>query len=138
MPKLGRALPFIGAVALVIVISVFAYSGHIPSIVSEIGADKVLHAAMGCTLTVLLARVLRGRAWLAGVLVFLPLALDEYLQRFSTTRSSDWGDLFADFAGVAIAVAFVMLRRRRSAQFGVQADCDEGSDQFHDGCVIRG
>ena len=79
MPK--RAVPFIAAVALVVVISVLAYSGYIPSMVSRLGLDKVLHAAMGCALTVLLARALRGRAVLAGVLVMLPLATDEYLDR---------------------------------------------------------
>ena len=110
MPK--RAVPFVAAFALVIAISVLAYSGGIPSFVSELGLDKVLHAAMGFALTALLARALRGRAVLAGVLVMLPLATDEYLQRFSSSRSSDWADLIADVIGVTLAVAFVVVRRQ--------------------------
>jgi len=108
MPK--RALPFVAAVALVIAISVLAYNGGVPSFVARLGLDKVLHAAMGFALTALLARALRGRAVVAGVIVMLPLATDEYLQRFSESRSSDWADLAADIIGVTLAILVVRGR----------------------------
>lgn len=101
----SRALHFCVAVFVVVALSVAAYSGRIPSLVTGHGIDKVVHATMGATLTFLLARALRGRAVLAALLVLLPLAVDEYLQRFSHMRSSDWGDLAADVAGALLAIA---------------------------------
>jgi VanZ family protein len=90
---------------VVVTTSTAAYTGAIPSLVAGHGIDKVLHATMGATLTFLLARALRGRTALAALLVLVPLATDEYLQRFSRMRSSDWGDLAADVVGALLAVA---------------------------------
>jgi VanZ family protein len=98
-------VPFCVAVVVVLALSIAAYSGKVPSLVAGHGIDKVLHGAMGATLTFLLARALRGRAVLAALLVLVPLATDEYLQRFSPTRSSDWGDLAADVVGALLAIA---------------------------------
>lgn len=100
----SHTAPFLAAVAVVIVISNAAYAGMIPPLVASHGLDKVLHAAMGAGLTFLLARVLGGRAWLAAVLVLVPLAIDEYFQRYSPTRSSDWADLAADIVGALVAI----------------------------------
>jgi VanZ family protein len=100
-----RTVHFCFAVLVVVALSVAAYSGRIPSFVTGHGIDKVLHATMGATLTFLLARLFRGRAVLAALLVLAPLAADEYLQRFSPMRSSDWGDLAADVMGALLAVA---------------------------------
>jgi VanZ family protein len=101
----SRVLPFCVAVVVVVALSTVAYSGKIPSLITGHGIDKVVHGAMGATLTFLLARALRGRAVLAALLVLVPLATDEYLQRFSPMRSSDWGDLAADVAGALLAIA---------------------------------
>jgi VanZ family protein len=90
---------------VVVATSIAAYAGRIPSLFAGPGIDKVLHATMGATLTFLLVPVLRGRAVLAALLVLAPLATDEYLQRFSPVRSSDWGDLAADAVGALLAVA---------------------------------
>lgn len=108
-----RVRPFAIAVGVVVAISVAAYAGQIPSFVAAHGVDKVLHATMGATLTFLLTRALRGRAAVAAVMVMIPLALDEYLQRFSATRSSDWGDLAADVTGVMLGVILHHARTLR-------------------------
>lgn len=110
----SRTAPFLAAVAAVIMISNAAYAGRIPPLIASHGLDKVLHAAMAAGLTFLLARVLGGRAWLAAALVLLPLATDEYLQRYSPARSSDWADLAADIVGALIAVAIYRARARRT------------------------
>ena len=99
---------------MVVALSLVAYAGHVPAFIAAHGIDKVLHAAMSLTLTALLARGLGGRAVLAGALVIAPLAIDEYMQRFSASRSSDYGDLVADLLGVLLAIA---IARSRPALF---------------------
>jgi hypothetical protein len=116
------ALPFAVAATTAVAVSIAAYAGMVPGFVAAHGVDKVLHAATGAMLTWLLARALRGRVLLAALLVVVPLAIDEYLQRYSAVRSSDWGDLAADVAG---AVSIVLLHRRRPRAV-VQADEREG------------
>lgn len=101
----SRALPLLAAVATFGAVSAVAYAGRIPAFVSARGIDKLLHASMGATLTLCLAHALRGRAAIAGVLVLVPLAVDEYLQRYSAARSSDWNDLAADVVGIVLAIA---------------------------------
>lgn len=123
-----RALHFCVAVLVVVALSVAAYGGRMPSFVAGHGIDKVVHATMGATLTFLLARALRGRAVLAAFLVLVPLAMDEYLQRFSHMRSSDWGDLAADVIGALLAVAIhraLSLLRSRSLSALSPAEHDE-------------
>jgi VanZ family protein len=100
-----RLLSFSAAVLLAIAMSIVAYAGHVPPTVAAHGIDKVFHAAMGFALTLLLGRALRGRFVLAGCAVLVALATDEYLQRFSAYRSSDWFDLLADVVGGSHALA---------------------------------
>ncbi len=99
-----RFLPFAGAFATVLLISLAAYTRHLPAFVAAHGIDKVLHATMAATLTFLLGRALRGRGILAGIIVFTGLGIDEYFQRYSSARSSDVYDLFADFVGIVIGI----------------------------------
>lgn len=108
-----RYLPLAVAAGAVVLMSTVAYTGRVPAFVAAHGIDKVLHATMTFTLTLLLARALRGRALLAAVLVMVPVAIDEYMQRFSPSRSSDWSDLVADFVGVALALGWRSALRRR-------------------------
>jgi len=97
----------------VVGVSAAAYTGHIPHVFSSHGVDKALHATMTFTLTFLLARLLRSRAVLAGLIVMIPVGIDEYAQRFSTSRSSDWLDLAADLVGVLLAIFVVHRTTRR-------------------------
>ena len=114
-----RTAPFVFAACCVVAMSVVAYSGVVPPYVAKYRLDKVLHAAMGFTLTLLLARALRGRALLAAVVVFVPVAVDEYLQGYSACRSSDWADLAADVVGIATAVALSWrIERARALEAG--------------------
>jgi VanZ family protein len=122
-----RYAPFILACATVVALSLVAYAGHVPAFVAAHGIDKVLHAAMSLTLTALLARGLRGRALLAAVVVITPLAIDEYMQRFSASRSSDYGDLVADALGVMIAIAIV---RSRPALFDTPPSRRHGTEDL--------
>lgn len=109
-----RFLPLALTVALAIGLSLVAYAGYVPPTIAAHGIDKVLHLTMGFLLAFALGLALRGRIVLAGALVFVPLALDEYFQRFSAARSSDWGDLLADALGVVLAIAgAAALRSRR-------------------------
>ncbi len=107
--------PFLAAVGCTVLLSVFAYGGGVPEWVGAHDVDKVLHGTMTFSLTFLLGRVLRARVALAGLLVFVPVATDEYLQRFSLARSSDWADLAADAIGIVLAIALTLgLRYWRS------------------------
>lgn len=113
-----RFLGFGVAVGAVILTSIAAYGAKIPPQISEHGVDKILHATMGAILTYLLARAIAPRhAGIAALVVFVPLAADEYLQRFSASRSSDWGDLFADALGIVLAAWAVHRTTRRRLRF---------------------
>src|SRR4051812_40629408 len=94
-----RFIPIALTAGLAVAMSIFAYAGHVPPTVAAHGLDKVLHLTMSFVLTIGLGRALRGRVALAALAVFAMLAIDEYLQRFSSHRSSDWGDLLADAVG---------------------------------------
>jgi VanZ family protein len=109
-----RYAPFALAALAVVGISVAAYTGHTPIALSMHGIDKVLHASMTLTLTYLLGRALKNRAWLAGILVMVPVSIDEYMQRFSSARSSDWWDLAADLTGVTIAIVLTYVLTKRN------------------------
>lgn len=111
-----RFLPLSIAAALAITMSLFAYSGHVPPEIAAHGIDKLLHAAMTFTLTLCLGRALRGRIALAASLVFAVFAVDEFLQRFSASRTSDWGDLLADGVGSTLAIAAWMKVRSSLAR----------------------
>jgi VanZ family protein len=114
-PIRSAQLTFLAAVAGVIGVSVAAYAGLTPPALSSHGVDKVLHATMAAVLTFCLARAMKGRAALAAILVMIPVGIDEYLQRFSHRRSSDWGDLAADVVGALLVVAIYTLRRRAAS-----------------------
>ena len=109
------ALPFFKAI-LDVAISTLAYTSHVPSFLSSHGIDKVLHATMTLTLTLLLARALRGRVLLAAIMIMTPVAIDEYMQRFSPSRSSDWADLIADVVGVMLAITITRWRSPRDSE----------------------
>jgi VanZ family protein len=108
-----RYLPIASVAALSILMSIVAYGGHVPPSIAAHGVDKVLHLAMSFLLTLALGRALRGRVALAAIAVLSVLAIDEYAQRFSSVRSSDWADLAADFAGSMLAIACARAQRAR-------------------------
>jgi hypothetical protein len=78
--------------------------------------DKVVHFGMGGALAFFLDGVLRQRmialgprAWslrvpLAALLILVPAGIEEFLQRYSTQRTSSFGDFAADLAGVTFCV----------------------------------
>ncbi len=108
----ARWLAFVAAVAAVAVGATCAYHGLVPSLVGREHVDKVLHFAMGATLAGLLDRALDRRARrtpagavpLAAVLVLVTLGAEEYLQRFSASRTSSVGDFTADALGVLAGI----------------------------------
>ena len=105
---------FLAAVALVTALSARAYSHGLPAWLGAGHTDKVLHFAMAGTLAFFLDGMLRGRpAWrgsfappLASLLVIVPVGIEEFLQRYSTSRTSDIWDFAADVAGVTCFVLF--------------------------------
>lgn len=113
-----RFVPVTFAIMLAVVLSFVAYAGFVPDFVSARGIDKALHAAMGCVLTLALCRALRGRIFASAAVVFAVLAVDEYCQRFSGSRTSDWRDLFADVAGILTAMASASRSRRKAGRTG--------------------
>ena|SRR5687767_9779108 len=103
-------LGFGAAMASVAIVSFVAYSGHLPRGLSMNPVDKILHGSMAATLAFFLDRGLRGRPLWSGsivpraALLVVPLGIEEYLQRFSATRSSSLGDFAADALGVVIGI----------------------------------
>lgn len=101
---------FVAAIGLVVTLSVGAYGHGLPAWLGAGQIDKVLHFAMAGTLAFFLDGMLRARpAWrgsfappLASVLVLVPVGIEEYLQRYSATRTSDIRDFAADVAGVIV------------------------------------
>lgn len=110
------AVAFSAAVALVIVLSAAAYRQSLPTWLGDGDTDKVLHFAMSGTLAFFLDGMLRARpAWrgsfappLASVLVIVPVGIEEFLQRYSPSRTSDFWDFAADVAGVT---CFILVAR---------------------------
>jgi hypothetical protein len=118
------AICFAGVAATVVFVSILAYAHLVPNWVSARNIDKILHFTMGGVLAFFLDRTLRQRrAWggrwappLSSVLVLVPVGIDEYLQRFSSARSSSWGDFAADVAGIVVCTVLSrrLLQNRRS------------------------
>ena len=110
------AVAFSAAVALVVTLSAAAYSQGLPAWLGAGHTDKVLHFAMAGTLAFFLDGMLRARAaWrgafappLASVLVIVPVGIEEFLQRYSASRTSDIWDFAADVAGVT---CFILIAR---------------------------
>lgn len=111
------------AVALVIAggLSLAAYADELPAFVTTTPhVDKVLHVLVGGLLAFFLDGALGRRALgrsfarvpAATVAILVPAGVDEYLQRYSATRSSSLGDFAADVVGV---VVFTWLSRRAAA-----------------------
>jgi VanZ family protein len=112
-------------IALVVAMSVAAYTGMIPTSLPEVPhADWLGHAVGIGGLAFFLDGVLRqrplwgGRGSLAAAIVLFVAGVEEYAQRFSPRRSSSWGDFAADVVGVFF---FVWLSRRLTAARGTRA-----------------
>lgn len=99
-------------------LSLAAYGNELPAwVTTTTGVDKLLHVAVGGMLAFFLDGALarrsvalgRVRLPLAAVVILVPTAVEEFLQRYSTTRSSDPLDFAADVVGVAL---FTWLSRR--------------------------
>jgi hypothetical protein len=101
--------------ALAVGLTVLAYREELPSSFVTGYRDKIWHFSLSGLLTFFLDGALRrrgigpgGRIPLAPLLILLPAGLEEYLQRYATFRTSSFGDLAADAAGV---VVFLWLSR---------------------------
>jgi hypothetical protein len=114
---------FVAHLALVVAISIGAYTGRLPtSLPAFPHADKLGHAVLIGGLAFFLDGALERRrlfeAWafprLAPVLVLLVAGVEEYLQRLSPRRSSDLGDFAADVVGVCF---FTWLSARVAQRF---------------------
>lgn len=109
----------LGASALVAgVLSLSAYADGLPAVLHRVRhADKVIHFSICGALAFFLDGALRRRALrvgrvaipLAAVLILVPAAIEESLQRYAVHRTSSVGDFVADALGVA---CFVWLSRR--------------------------
>jgi hypothetical protein len=108
MKRLFRA-GFAAHLALVVAISIGAYTGVLPTAIAAVPQlDKLGHAILIGGLAFFLdgalghRALLRERAFprLAPVLVLMVAGIEEYAQRFSSRRSSSWGDYAADVVGV--------------------------------------
>jgi VanZ family protein len=111
---------FFSAVALVVAVSIVAYRDALPEWIAPGNVDKVLHFSMAGTLAFFLDGALgRRTVWripLAAVIVLVPIAIEEYLQRLSPVRTSSIFDFLADVGGVTVAMLAVRVpRHTRSA-----------------------
>jgi VanZ family protein len=94
-------------------LSLLAYAEGIPTTLDGVPQiDKGLHFGIGGMLAFFLDGVLRRRMLrvlsislpLAAVVILVPAAIEELLQRFSPNRSSSFADFAADLTGVAVGV----------------------------------
>jgi polysaccharide biosynthesis protein VpsQ len=102
-------LGFAAQLSLVVLISIGAYAGVIPTVFTVVPhLDKLGHFILIGALAFFLDGALdhrelyRGLRFprLAPVLVLAVAGIEEYLQRLSPRRTSEWGDFFADAVGV--------------------------------------
>jgi VanZ family protein len=106
-------------VAGAVYLSSLAYAEGLPAIFRVVPQfDKVVHFTIAGLLAVFLDGALGRRALFAGsqvavplaaVVILVPAAVEEYMQRYSTHRTSSIWDFAADLAGV---VVLVTLSRR--------------------------
>ncbi|MCL2725484.1 MAG: VanZ family protein [Polyangiaceae bacterium] len=111
-PKSVRAyrLAFVLVVFIALGLSWIAYSEGLAILEVWQGLDKVFHFTLAGALAFCLDGALgrcnlhvgRVRLPLASVLVLVPCAIDEWMQRWSSTRTSSIWDFLADVAGVTI------------------------------------
>jgi polysaccharide biosynthesis protein VpsQ len=120
MTRLFRA-GFAAHLALVVLVSVGAYTGNLPTSIPAVPhLDKLGHAILIGGLAFFLdgalehRPLLRDRAFprLGPVLVLVAAGIEEYAQRLSPRRSSDWADFAADVVGVCF-FAWLSLRVAR-------------------------
>ena len=109
---------FVTHLSLVVLISVGAYLGALPTSLPDLPHfDKLGHAVLIGGLAFFLDGALEQRRLFAGLafprlgpaLVVLVAGTEEYLQRLSPRRSSDLADFAADVIGVCF---FAWLSRR--------------------------
>ncbi len=111
-------LGFLAHLSLVVLISAGAYLGFLPTSLPDLPHfDKLGHAILIGGLAFFLDGALDHRRLSPGLpfprlgpsLVLLTAGIEEYLQRFSTRRTSDPWDFAADVVGVCL---FAWLSRR--------------------------
>ena len=121
-PRIGPVVWWLGLAATALValaLSLVAYSKGLTFFGIPQG-DKAVHIGIGGALAFFLDGVLRRRTIalgalrvpVAALLILVPAAIEEFLQRYSPNRSSSIADYLADVAGVAFGV---WLSRRVSA-----------------------
>lgn len=77
------------------------------------GSDKLAHVALFAVPVWLLGR-LTERIWLVAGGFTVHAVASEFVQWwFVPYREGSWGDLVADLAGIALAVALLLWRRNR-------------------------
>lgn len=114
---------FVVVVAFALGLSFVAYLGELKILGARRGLDKIVHFLLAGALAFTLDGALDRRnlhAWgvrlpLAPLLVLVPCAIDEWLQRYSAMRTSSLWDFVADFAGVTCAVGLGRFIARRAA-----------------------
>lgn len=115
-----RSIQLFWRLALAAVTLVILYLSLIPVPPSEgLGWDKFNHVAAMAVVTVIAFRTLRPvtlrAVLLAGLYALLLGALIELLQgMLTTTRSAEWGDLWADAVGVALVMPGLYLWKRKT------------------------
>jgi VanZ family protein len=120
-PPVARWLWWAGFGALGLIaamLTVLAYREGVPAFLQT--HDKATHFTMAGALVFFLdgalarrsLRVARVPVPVACLVVLVPAAIEEYLQRYATFRTSDLGDYAADVLG---AVVFLVLSRRVAA-----------------------
>jgi len=100
---------FAAQLTLVVLVSIGAYAGVLPTALPDVPhLDKLGHALLIGGIAFFLDGAIdhrplfRGHAFprLAPVVVLIVAGVEEYLQRLSPRRSSDWADYLADVVGV--------------------------------------
>lgn len=100
------------------ILNLAAYQGALqPSLAFIPHWDKCLHFGLAGTITFFLDGALRRRSVgrrpiqipVAALMLLVPRAIEEYLQRYTSTRESSIYDCVADALGVTV---FIWLSRR--------------------------
>jgi hypothetical protein len=127
-------LGFVAHLSLVVLISIGAYTGLLPTSLPDLPHfDKLGHAILIGGLAFFLDGALGHRPLRAGIsfprlgptIVVVAAGIEEYLQRLSPRRSSDLGDFMADVVGVC----FFSWLSRRVVEARGRAAFDQRSSQ---------
>jgi hypothetical protein len=120
-PRVREAVWWFGLAAtsvVAVVLSAIAYSAGFTDLFEKMPQlDKAVHFGLAGALAFFLDGALRRRMVrfaglalpLASLLILIPVAIEEFMQRFSMNRTPSFADFAADVAGV---VFFVWLSRR--------------------------